>query len=129
MEGDELLEARAALVALQAIEPSVDTECNLGMVARRLKLWVEATENLTRCVRSYTMVPPNPNDAERATELAAELAMARLEVAGVTINAPSGAPVRVDGQPMGAVSPDREIFLLPGQHTINVGDESKTVSL
>lgn len=51
MEADELSEARSALIALERLNPSVDTTCNLGLVARRLGLFVEAVESLSSSVK------------------------------------------------------------------------------
>jgi hypothetical protein len=127
METDELPEARAALLALQALDPSVDTACNLGLVARRLKVWVEAAENLHRCVRAYAAVPAAPAERARYDELAGELLMARTAVTSVVLKGPSGAPVTVDGRSLGVASSDREYFIEPGWHVFGVGGERQRI--
>lgn len=120
MEANELHETRAALLALLSTRFSINAVCNLGLVARRLKLAVEAAENLSRCVRAYSIVPIAARDIERYDELRAELAMALSMVATVRLLATDGAPVTIDGVPSGVASSDREIFLTPGPHVLKV---------
>jgi hypothetical protein len=127
IETDELPEAHAALLALQALDPSIDTACNLGLVARRLQRWVEAAENLNRCVRAYTAVPVEPVERARYDELVGELLMARAAVTSVVLTAPRGAPVTVDERPIGAASSHREYFVEPGWHVFGVGDERQRI--
>lgn len=129
MEANELTESRAALLALQALGPSIPGVCNLGLIARRLALWLDAAENLSRCVRALVAIPPASQDRRRINEFRAELAMTRPMIASVRIRAPSGEPVLIDGKAVGTVTPDREIFLMPGPHTIVVGGRHKQIDL
>jgi hypothetical protein len=135
MEKDQLQESYDALKALQAIDPSeTSTICNLGLIARRLKLYVEASENLLLCVKK-TCSPPPPDKfkAARCEEMRAEVDMARAKVAVLVVRAPKGAPVTVDQRPIGAsiggVDPEREFFVEPGWREIGVGDQRRRVFL
>jgi hypothetical protein len=129
MEANELEESRAALLALQVIDPSVGTACNLGLVARRLSLWVEAAENLNRCVRAFRVVPHAPRDIEQYDQFRAELAMARAMVAVVRVVTLKGARVTIDGVLQGAVDPEHELFLRPGPHVVEVGSDRRPIDL
>jgi len=129
MEANELAESRAALLALQVINPTIHSACNLGLVARRLGLWVEAAENLSRCVRAFTAVPPASRDIPRYDQFRAELAMARAMVASLRLITPLGARVTISGAVLTSLTPDREIFLKPGQHLIEVGGQQRQVDL
>jgi hypothetical protein len=117
MQTDELPESLAALRGLQALDPSVATTCNLGLVARRLGSSIEAAENLTQCVMAYSLVPASGAESAKVEEIAGELAMARAAIAVVSLKSPAGASVTIDGQEMGQASADREYFLEPGWHT------------
>jgi hypothetical protein len=129
MESDELPEARAALVSLQAIEPSADTTCNLGLVERRLGFKLEAVENLTRCVESFTTPPTKPEEKFRYDQLVVEQLMARAVVATLTLQAPPKAAVKIDGHAVKLSTPGREYFVLPGWHVIRVGSEERRLYL
>jgi len=129
MEANELEESRAALLALQVIDPSVGTACNLGLVARRLSLWVEAAENLNRCVRAFRAVPHAPHDIGQYDQFRAELAMARAMVAAVRVVTPKGARVTIDGAVHGTVDPEHELFLRPGPHVVEVGSDRRPIDL
>jgi hypothetical protein len=129
MEANELAESRAALLALQVIDPTIHSACNLGLVARRLSLWVEAAENLSRCVRAFTAVPPASRDIRRYDQFRAELAMARAMVASLRLATPLGARVTIGGAVFTSLTPDREIFLKPGQHLIEVGSQRRQLDL
>jgi hypothetical protein len=129
MEADQLAESRAALLALLIIEPTLSTTCNLGLIARRLSLWVEAADNLNRCVRAYAAVPAAGRALARYDEMRAELAMARAMVAAVRIRTPEGARVTIDGMIVGPLTPHRETFLEPGTHVIEVANDRRELDL
>jgi hypothetical protein len=129
MEANELAESRAALLALQVIDPTVPSACNLGLVARRLSLWVEAAENLSRCVRAFTAVPSAARDIPRYDQFRAELAMARAMVASLRLTTPLGARVTIDGTVFTSLTPDREIFLKPGSHLVEVATQRRQIDL
>lgn len=130
MHANELAETYEALKAIYALDSSsLNIICNIGTVSRRLKLYVEATENLTRCMKVCTPLPSNPEDSDRCKELVAELSMARTKVAVVVLNGPKGAKVTVDGRPMAPLDPDREIFVEPGTREIVVAGRAQRVFL
>jgi hypothetical protein len=86
------------------------------MVERRLKQFPEAAEHLTKCVDN----PPPGKDHAWLTNIRGEKAMARAEVGILTIAAPIGTEVTIDGEERGSTS-GREFFLEPRrEHRIDV---------
>ncbi|WP_434042795.1 MULTISPECIES: hypothetical protein [Sorangium] len=97
------------------IERSTVGICQLGQLDRRLGRWVDAAEELTRCVQG--MRPPATTRERRLHDTRhADLAAVRREVAQIHVFAPAGAaPVLVDGR---LVDESGQIYVAPGQHEV-----------
>ncbi|WP_437956096.1 hypothetical protein WME76_32185 [Sorangium sp. So ce119] len=97
------------------VERSTVGICQLGQLDRRLGRWVDAAEELTRCVQE--MRPPATTTEQRLHDTRhADLAAARREVAQLRVFAPAGAaPVLVDGR---LVDESGQIYVAPGQHEV-----------
>jgi hypothetical protein len=86
------------------------------MVERRLGEFPEAAEHLTQCVTN----PPSHKGADWVEQMRDEKAMARAEVGVLTITAPLGSKVSINGEDRGAAA-NREFFLEPKkEHRIDV---------
>ncbi|WP_437758129.1 hypothetical protein [Sorangium sp. So ce1389] len=90
--------------------------CQLGQLDRRLARWVDAVDELERCVAE--MEPPETPREQRLYETRHEdLAVARQQVAKVAVLAPPGATaVLVGGR---RVDKTGRIYVAPGQHEVS----------
>ena len=109
-------EARQILRALNNAAPQPKVTCALGMIERRLGEFPEAAEHLTKCVAD----PPPQKGAAWVERMRDERAMARAEVGILTITAPPGSKVSINGEERGAAA-GRELFLEPKkEHRVEV---------
>jgi hypothetical protein len=97
-----------------ALQPAVDTACNLGSAEVELARWAEAATHLAYCAR----VLPNTAEADKKQRVAERLAKAREHVAAVTVTTVDGAKVVVDGVARGQAPLADPLFLAPGSHAL-----------
>ena len=110
-------EASAAFRAAWALKQTFDIAGNLGLVEIKLGKLRDAAEHLAYALKHF---PPTDSEDRRAG-LQAKFDAARAQIAAVRISAAvTGAEVRVDNARVGATPLAAEIFVLPGQHTIEV---------
>lgn len=111
----------ASLVALRAalrINPTRETACNIGFVARRLESWPEAAEHLAICLRDAEPPQTDHEREQRAAEVM-ELVVASRRVALLTFDvAPAGAEIFVDDRPVGRAPLREGVFVEPGAHVV-----------
>ncbi|WP_437777174.1 hypothetical protein [Sorangium sp. So ce1097] len=111
----DIARARDLWAQIYAIERSTVGICQLGQLDRRLGRWVDAAEELTRCVREMR-APATPTERRLHDTRHADLATARQQVAEIRVFAPAGAaPVLVGGR---LVDESGSIFVAPGQHEV-----------
>ncbi|WP_437837729.1 hypothetical protein [Sorangium sp. So ce1153] len=108
--------ARAIWARIYALEHTNVAMCQLGQLDRRLARWVDAVDELERCVAK--MEPPETPREQRLYETRHEdLAEARQQVAEVAVLAPPGAiAVLVGGRRVGDTG---RIYVAPGQHEVS----------
>ncbi|WP_437309220.1 hypothetical protein [Sorangium sp. So ce388] len=108
--------ARAIWARIYALEHTNVALCQLGQLDRRLARWVEAMDELERCVAQ--MEPPQTPREQRLYETRHEdLAVARQQVAEVAVLAPPGATaVLVGGRRVDKMG---RIYVAPGQHEVS----------
>lgn len=121
----DIARARDLWAQIYDIERSTVGICQLGQLDRRLGRWVDAAEELTRCVQE--MRPPATATERRLHDTRhADLAAARQQVAEIRVFAPAGAaPVLVDGRRVdgrlvdgGFVEESGPIYVAPGPHEV-----------
>ncbi|MGK3985766.1 hypothetical protein WME99_22150 [Sorangium sp. So ce136] len=107
--------ARDLWAQIYDLERSTVGICQLGQLDRRLGRWVDAAEELTRCVQE--MRPPaTPQERRLHDTRHADLAATRRQVAELRVFAPAGAaPVLVDGR---LVDETGRIYVEPGPHEV-----------
>ncbi|WP_438015538.1 hypothetical protein WMF18_32350 [Sorangium sp. So ce315] len=116
----DIARARDLWAQIYAIERSTVGICQLGQLDRRLGRWVDAAEELTRCVREMR-APATPTERRLHDTRHADLATARQQVAEIRVFAPAGAaPVLVDGRLVDGRIVDEHgpIYVAPGQHEV-----------
>lgn len=111
----DVARARDLWAQIYDLERSTVGICQLGQLDRRLGRWVDAAEELTRCVQE--MRPPaTPQERRLHDTRHADLAATRRQVAELHVFAPAGAaPVLVDGR---LVDEAGRIYVEPGQHEV-----------
>lgn len=113
----KLAEAKARFEQAWALQKSYDIAANLGEIAMRLEKPAEAAVYLTFAVDNY----PASGKQEKREWLENRLKEARSKVFALTIavNVP-GAEVRVNGKPAGKAPIGEELFVPPGDCTVEV---------
>src|SRR5687768_10452564 len=108
---------------------SMDIAANLALLERELGKKADAAQHLEFALRNF---PPTGNDAikQRMTD---DLAALEKEVARVTLFAPPGATVRVDGRPI-ELHGAPVLYIDPGTRKIDathpaLGDAEQTVDV
>ncbi|XXT17283.1 hypothetical protein WME94_44360 [Sorangium sp. So ce429] len=111
----DVARARDLWAQIYDLERSTVGICQLGQLDRRLGRWVDAAEELTRCVQE--MRPPaTPQERRLHDTRHADLAATRRQVAELHVFAPAAAaPVLVDGRLVGEAG---RIYVEPGQHEV-----------
>ncbi|WP_437929795.1 hypothetical protein WMF37_11255 [Sorangium sp. So ce291] len=108
--------ARQLWAQIHELEHTNVAMCQLGQLDRRLARWVDAVDELERCVAR--MEPPKTPQEQRLYETRHEdLAVARQQVAEVAVLAPPGVTaVLVGGR---RVDKTGRIYVAPGQHEVS----------
>ncbi|XXY47150.1 tetratricopeptide repeat protein [Sorangium sp. So ce269] len=108
--------ARQLWAQIHELEHTNVAMCQLGQLDRRMDRWVDAVDELERCVAR--MEPPETPREQRLYETRHEdLAVARQHVAEVAVLAPPGATaVLVGGR---RVDKTGRIYVAPGQHEVS----------
>ncbi|KYF59467.1 hypothetical protein BE08_41695 [Sorangium cellulosum] len=116
----DIARARDLWAQIYDIERSTVGICQLGQLDRRLGRWVDAAEELTRCVQEMR-APATPTERRLHDTRHADLAAVRQQVAEIRVFAPAGAaPVLVDGRLVDGRIVDEHgpIYVAPGQHEV-----------
>jgi len=109
-----LPEAEKEFEAAWAARKSWDIAGNLGLTEAALGRWDEAATHLDYALRHIGgLAKP-----EQRKALEDRFAEAKTHVAAVTVNAPAGAAISVDGKPVGVGPLEAPVFLSPGDHTV-----------
>ncbi|WP_438019236.1 hypothetical protein WMF18_09275 [Sorangium sp. So ce315] len=109
--------ARQIWARIHELERSNVAMCQLGQLDRRLARWVDAVDELERCVAR--MRPPRTPRERRLYETRHEdLAVARQHVAEIAVLTPPGAMAMVVG---GRRVDDKtgRIYVMPGEHEVS----------
>ncbi|AUX30411.1 MULTISPECIES: hypothetical protein [Sorangium] len=108
--------ARQIWALIYAHERTNVAMCQLGQLDRRMARWVDAVDELERCVAR--MAPPEtPAEQRLYATRHGDLAVARQHVAEVAVLAPPGATaVLVGGR---RVDKTGRIYVAPGQHEVS----------
>lgn len=108
-------EAEEKFLAAWAINPTYDVASNLGQTQIRLGKFREAASRLAFALKHWPLVgkkQPREWTAKRLGE-------ARAEVGALTLRvSPGGATVLVDGAAVGKAPLEDEVFVDPGEHTV-----------
>ena len=122
--------ARELYLEAYAIKKTYDIAGHLGLSEMELGLYRDAAEHLAAALRGAP-----PHQGKKPFEaVIAELEKAKKEVGTVTIKAPAGAALSVDGKPIGTAPLAHEIFVEPGSRTFGgeteseIGSEAREIS-
>lgn len=113
--------ARAAFLQAYALKKHPSVLLNLAQSELRSGHEADAAQHFDQYLRENPAATP----AERG-EAEKGLAAARARVAEVTVSAPAGAQIFVDGEPVGAAPLPGPVFLPPGNHKLEARKDGAT---
>lgn len=111
------LTARSMLLDALKLSPSYDVAGALAQVELKLERYRDAAEHLALALRSF---PPSESlKLKKQIEDALATAKQRVETVTVAVR-PDGAEVRIDNASVGTAPLTGDVFLEPGDHTLEV---------
>ena len=115
-----LHEARAALRGSLELRPAYDAAGQLGQVELELGDYRSAAEHIEYCLRNF----PTGGKQDLRRDLRLALAAAKQHVGTVRVVVDrAGVELALGGRPVGTSPLDRELFVAPGEHTLQARTE------